>query len=186
MSFPNGMLAQIGIENVSRRQKSLLWTTLVLSYETSLTQVQRAIGRIREMLYSHSRIEQESARFRLTSMTSVGYEVELFAFVQSANGAEVSAIREDVYFRIAGIAQTEGAVWAIPSQLTLLSKRQPVDANKEAEAEHMVQAWQSNSENPFPDVSPQTLAKLRGTIPYPPERSPGTKEQADAKAQKAS
>ena len=186
MSFPNGMLAQVGIENVSRRDKFLLWTTLVISYETSLTQVRCVIARVREMLYSHSRIQQQSARFRLANMTSVGYEVELFAFVQTTDGAEMAGIREDVFFRIADIAEAEGAVWAIPSRLTFLSKKQAIDAKKEAGAEHMVQAWQSDGESPFPDVSPETLARLRGTIAYPPERSTGTKEEPEAKAQRAS
>jgi len=188
MSFPNGMLAQVGIENMSRRNRFLLWTTLVVSYETSLTQVRCLIARVREMLYSHSRLEQQSARFRLTNMTSVGYEVELFAFVQSTDGAEMAAIREDIFFRIADIAEAEGAVWAIPSQLTFLSKKQPVDAAKEAEARQMVQAWESENEYPFPDVSPQTLAKLRGTIAYPPERSAKAPEQEQRKvrAQQAS
>ena len=186
ISFPNGMLAQVGIENVSRRNRFLLWTTLVISYETSLTQVRCVIARVREMLYAHSRIQQESARFRLASMTSVGYEVELFAFVQTTDGAEMAAIREDVFFRIADIAEAEGAVWAIPSRLTFLSTKQAIDAKKEAEAEHLVQTWQSDGESPFPDVSPQTLARLRGTIAYPPERSTGTKEEGEAKAQRAS
>jgi MscS family membrane protein len=183
MSFPNGMLAQVGIENVSRREKSLLWTTLVISYETSLTQVRCVIARVREMLYSHSRLEQESARFRLTSMTSVGYEVELFGFVQSANGAEMAAIREDVFFRIADIVEAEGAVWAIPSQLTFLSRKQQVDAKKEADAAHIVEGWQSKNDDPFPDLSAQRLAQLRGTIAYPPRRSAEDTEQEQAKGQ---
>ena len=183
MSFPNGMLAQVGIENVSRRNRFLLWTTLVISYETSLTQVHCVIARAREMLYSHCRIEQESARFRLTSMTSVGYEVELFAFVQSTNGAEMAAIREDVFFRIADIAEAEGAVWAIPSQLTFLSRKQQVDAKKEADAEHTVQVWKGENENPFPDVSAQRLAQLRGTIAYPAQGSREDTEQEQVKVQ---
>ena len=185
MSFPNGMLSQVGIENVSRRQMSLIWTTLVISYESSLTQVRCVIARVREMLYSHSRIEQESARFRLTAMTSVGYEVELFAFVQSANGAEVAAIREDVFFRIADIAEAEGAVWAIPSRLTLLSKKQPIETTKEADAEHIVQSWQEDSENPFPDLSAKRRAELRGTIAYPPNQQ-AEPEHPKAQRQQAS
>lgn len=183
MSFPNGMLAQVGIENMSRRNRFLLWTTLVVSYESSLTQVRCLIGRVREMLYSYSRLEQLSARFRLANMTSAGYEVELFAFVQSTDGAEMAAIREDIFFRIADIAEAEGAVWAIPSRLTFLSRKQPIDATKELEARHMVEAWENGNEYPFPDVSPQTLAKLRGTIAYPPERSAKAPEQAQQKAQ---
>jgi len=183
MSFPNGMLAQVGIENVSRRVRFVLSTTLVVSYETSLTQVRCLIGRVREMLYSYSRINQDSARFRLASMTPVGYEVELFAFVQSTAWAEFAAIREDIFFRIADIAEAEGAIWAIPSQRTYLSEKRPVDAEKQAEAEHMVQAWQSETENPFPDFSPQTLARLRGTIAYPPRRTTEDTEKAKPKRQ---
>lgn len=183
MSFPNGMLAQVGIENLSRRNRFLLWTNLVVSYETSLTQLRCLIGRVRELLYSYARLEQQSARFRLTNMTSVGYEVELFAFVQSTDGAEMAAIREDIFFRIADIAEVEGAVWAIPSQLTLLSKKQPIDPMKEAEAKQIVQKWETENEYPFPDVSPQTLSKLRGTIAYPPERPAKAPEQEQRRVQ---
>jgi MscS family membrane protein len=122
-------------------------------------------------------------------MTSVGYEMELFAFVESANGAEVAAIREDIFFRIADIAQDEGAAWAVPSQLTFLSRKPQVDARKETQAAQMVQAWQSGNENPFPDVSAPRLAQLRGTIPYPPQQSREAGEpqtEANVQARQAS
>jgi hypothetical protein len=52
---------QSNIENLSRRSRLLIFTTLSLSSQCSLEQVQCVIVKVREMLYSHTRVEQESA-----------------------------------------------------------------------------------------------------------------------------
>jgi len=170
IAYPNGMLSQASIENLSRRTRFLIWTQLYLSYDCSLAQLQLVIVRVREILYSHARVETESARFRLSGLSPTGFSIELFAYVLTSSGTEFIAIQEDILFRIAEEVESAGARWA-PSQVTNPSKDRPVDSAKLADAEQAVRTWQESKEVPFPDFSFHHIADIRGTLPYPPEGS---------------
>jgi MscS family membrane protein len=126
ISFPNGTLAQNSIENLSRRTRFLISATLSVSYESKLVQFGEAIARVRKMLGSHDRIEQKSARFCLSGLSSLGYEIELFAYVRGADVAEFSRIREEVLFRVLEILESFGATVAIPAQLNYVSRKLPI------------------------------------------------------------
>jgi MscS family membrane protein len=178
ISFPNGMLVQNSIENLSRRNRFLILTTLGLSSRCSLEQVQYVIARVREMLYSHSRVEQRTARFRMTGVQGLAYNVELFAYVLTGNYADFAAIQEDIFFRITRIVESAGASWAIPGQLSFPTPNQLIDEDKAASAQRVVQEWQDKRESPFPDFSDDRIAHLRGSISYPPHSSdPPTKNE---------
>jgi MscS family membrane protein len=171
ITFPNGMLAQANIENLSRQSKFLVSATLSLGHETSPAQLQCVVAGVRDMLYSHARILQETARFRLSGLTGSGYQIELFAHVRAGTTAEFAAIQEDILFRVLEIIESTGAPWAIPAQTTYLSKEQLVDEKKAAEAEETVRHWQNANEVPFLDFSPAHIAEVRGTLAFPPDGS---------------
>jgi MscS family membrane protein len=125
ISFPNGMLSQNSIENLSRRTKFLISATLTIGYESTLTELGDAVTNVREMLKSHERVEHESARFHLSGLSSLGYEVELFAYVRGADAMEFSAIREDVLCRVLEILESRNARMAIPARVNYVSMKSP-------------------------------------------------------------
>ena len=125
ISFPNGMLSQNSIENLSRRTKFLIATTLTISYESTLAELGDAVTNVREMLKSHERVEHESARFHLSGLSSLGYEVELFAYVRGADAMEFSAIREDTLCRVLEILESRNARMAIPARVNYVSMKPP-------------------------------------------------------------
>ncbi|HTT18648.1 MAG TPA: mechanosensitive ion channel domain-containing protein, partial [Candidatus Sulfotelmatobacter sp.] len=168
--FPNGMLIQNNIENLSRRRKFLILTTLSLSTESSIAQLEYVIVKVREMLYSHSRVEQESARFRLAGLQGSAYQIELFAYVMSNNAAEFAAIQEDILFRITGVAESAGTAWAIPAQTAYSSTKRRIDDQKAEQVIQQLQTWQDSKEKVFPDFSSQRMTALRGTIGYPDDK----------------
>jgi MscS family membrane protein len=127
ISFPNGMLSQNSIENLSRRTKFLIAATLTISYESTLAELGDAVTNVREMLKSHERVEHESARFHLSGLSSLGYEVELFAYVRGADAMEFSAIREDVLCRVLEILESRNARMAIPARVNYVSMKPPND-----------------------------------------------------------
>lgn len=171
IAFPNGMLSQATIENVSRRTKFLTSARLTLSYKCSFAQLQLVIARVRELLYSHVRVESETAAFRMVGLSTTGYQVELSAYIRCTDGTDFIAVQEDILLHIVEIMETAGAVWAIPSQVAYLSKEQLIDGNKITEAEKTVHQWQTSKEVPFPDFSPEHIAAIRGTLPYPAGQS---------------
>jgi MscS family membrane protein len=170
VSYPNSMLSQTSIENVSRRKRFLVSTSLFLSYECSVAQLQLVIARVRDVLYSHTRIEPETAKFRMSGLTTTGFQIDLFAYVLTTGGAEFAAIQEDIFFRVVNVVESAGAAWA-PSQVAHLSDEQSIDEKKVAEAEDTIRSWQDSNQFPFPDFSPAHIAEVRGTLAYPPERS---------------
>jgi MscS family membrane protein len=179
IDYPNGMLAQTSIENVSRRTRCLISTPVFLSYECSLAQVQLVIAGVRDVLYSHSRVESETAKFRMSGLTTTGFRIDLFAYIRTNDGAEFTAIQEDLLFRIVNVVESAGAALA-PSQVTQLSKEQTINLQKAGEAEDTVRKWHDSNQFPFPDFSPAHIAAIRGSIVYPPDRSPLQRDDVTA------
>jgi MscS family membrane protein len=169
ITYPNGVLSQTNIEDLSRRSKFLISTSLFLSHACSLAQLQLVIAKVREILYSHPRIELETARFRTSGLTAAGVQVDLFAYVLTTDGNEFNGIQEDILFRIIKVMEEAGVAWA-PSQM-IQSKNDSIDQGKLNEAERAVQGWQKLNAVPFPDFAPAQIAEMRGTLAYPPEGS---------------
>lgn len=162
------MLSQSSIENLSRRTRFLMSATLAFSYKCSLAQLQLLIARVRELLYSHERIDPETAFFRLASFASEGYQVELSASILCRNAREFTAIREDILLRIIELVESTGVAWGIPSQAAYISREKTMDSNRAASE---VRKWKMENQVPFPDFSQEHISALRGTVPYPGEAS---------------
>ena len=67
---PNGTLATMEVENLSRRDKFLFQHVVGLRYETTVEQVGRVQAEIRAMLAGDARIEQDTHRVRLVRFGS--------------------------------------------------------------------------------------------------------------------
>ncbi len=169
ITYPNGALSQTNIEDLSRRTRFPISTSLFLSHTCSLAQLQLVIAKVREILYSHPRIDPESAKFRTAGLTAAGVQIDLFAYVPTSDGVEFGAIQEDIFLRIIEVIESAGAVWA-PSHVMYQSK-DAIDPGKLSDAENTVQGWQQANAIPFPDFAPAHIADLRGTLSYPPEGS---------------
>ena len=67
LSIPNGSLATMNVENLSRRDKILFNTKLGLRYETSPDQMRYVLAQVRRLLYEHPKVETQGARNRFIS-----------------------------------------------------------------------------------------------------------------------
>ena len=112
VSLPAGSLAQAGIENFATRHKTLALTTLRLRYGTDVTQLRRILENIRGLLGRHARIEQPTAYVRLVNFGMDAIELELFAYLQTADGEEFRALREELLLDIATIVEAAGSALA--------------------------------------------------------------------------
>lgn len=177
ITYPNGVLSQTNIEDLSRRTRFLISSSLFLSHACSVAQLQIVIAKIRGILYSHPRIETDSAKFRLSGLTEAGVQIDLFAYVATSDGTEFAAIQEDVLLRVIESVESAGAAWA-PTHVMYTSKKNMIDPEKLSEAENTVQGWQKVREVPFPDFAPGNISQMRGTLSYPPEGS-AIREKSD-------
>jgi MscS family membrane protein len=112
LSIPAGVLAQATIENLTTRQKILLKTTLRLGYPTPPDQLRTILARIHRAVVEHPEIEAETARVRLVEFRETAIELELFAYVLTADYPRFLGIREDVLLEAAAIVEAAGGAFA--------------------------------------------------------------------------
>jgi MscS family membrane protein len=177
LSVPNGELAALQIENFAKRDRIWLRTTLRLRPETTPDQLRYALVRLRELLYAHPMIDPDPARARLVGFGSDCLEVEIFAYVRTRDYNQFLAVREDVYLRILDILAESGSGLALPS-VTLHRGAEGLDPERAREAEAAVRRWREEGTLPLPEFPHERMARLAGTLDYPPRRSPEQRRAA--------
>jgi MscS family membrane protein len=176
LSIPNGVLAAMNVENLTRRNKILFNPTLGIRCETSPDQLRFLLAEIRRMLYEHPRVETDSARIRLAGFDNSSLSLEIFSYVLTADFGEFTAIREDLLLRIMEIVERCGSGFAFPSRTLYMAHDPGLDKEKIGAAEKQVQRWRDEQQLPFPDFAPADKSALRGAIVYPqPESAVGGK-----------
>jgi MscS family membrane protein len=167
ISIPNGSLATMNVENLSRRDKILFNTKLGLRYETSPDQMRYVLAQVRRLLYEHPKVETEGARNRLIAFDESALTLEIFSYVLTRDVNEFMAIREDVLLRIMDIVDAAGTGFAFPSQTLYLGRDKGVDTEKAERAARQVQKWRESNQLPFPDFKPADISEFSNSLPYP-------------------
>jgi MscS family membrane protein len=115
LSIPAGMLSQSNLENFATREKILVQSTLRLRYGTTVSQLRRILNGIRDLLEQRPDVESESARIRLVDFGVRAIELELFAYVLTADFQKFLATREELLLQVAGIVESSGTGFAQPT-----------------------------------------------------------------------
>jgi MscS family membrane protein len=173
LSIPNGSLATMNIENLTRRDKILFNTKLALRWDTTADQLRYVLALVRRLFYEHAKVETSSARARLISFTDGAITVEVFCYILTLDGAEALAIQEDLLLRIMDLMKNAGAALASSSQTLYRGRPSAADQEKTAAVHGEVQKWRDSGKMPFPDYAPDDIAKFRDSLPYPPADSVG-------------
>jgi MscS family membrane protein len=167
LSIPNGSLATMNVENLSRRDKILFNTKLGLRYETSPDQLRYVLAQVRRLLYEHPKVETEGARSRFVSFDLSALTMEIFCYVLTRDDKEFLAIREDILLRTMDIVNAAGSGFAFPSQTVYLGRDTGVDKQKAEQAVQEVQRWREEGRLPFPDFTPADISEISNSLPYP-------------------
>jgi MscS family membrane protein len=171
LSIPNGSLATMNVENLSRRDKFLFNPKIGLRYETTPDQLRYVLAEARRLLYEHPKVETASARIRFTGLEDSWLALEIFSYILTRDAAEFNAIREDILLRLMDIVYGAGTGFAFPSQTLYLGRDPKPDEAKAKEAEERVNRWREERQLPFPDFSPAEISEFRDSLPYPPPDS---------------
>ena len=134
LPVPAGLLSQGSIENYTTRGKILLQTVLRLRYGTTSEQLHVVLEDVRQLLAQHPSIEKDGARARLTSFGAQAIEIELFAYVLTADYAAFLEIRESLLLHVAHIVESSGSAFAVPTQFIYM--RSEADENRSLLAHH--------------------------------------------------
>ena len=122
---PNGTLATMEVENLTRRDKFLFNPIVGLRYETTLEQLQRVTTDIRESLMTDVRVENATLRVRFVRFGAYSLDVEVFAYVNAADYPAFLGVQEELLMRIMGIVKYAGTGFAFPSQTMYMRPDSP-------------------------------------------------------------
>jgi MscS family membrane protein len=132
LAIPNGTVATINVENLSRRDKMLFKTVLGLHSSTTSDSVRYVLSEIRSVLENHDKIERQSVRVRLIELAAASINVEVVCYVLTRDFNEFMEVREDLLLRIMNFVEDSGTALASPSQTLYLSGDPAVKAPSNA------------------------------------------------------
>jgi MscS family membrane protein len=179
--IPNGALATMNIENLTRRDKILFTCQLGLRYETSSDQLRYVLAEVRRLLYEHPKVETDGARTRLIGFDTSTITVEIFCYILTRDSNEFLAIREDLLLRIMDMVFASGTSFGLPVTTLNLSGGPGVDKEKAENAVQQVQKWREDNQLPFPDHAPKEISEFSNSLPYPPPGSAVGNVKQDSK-----
>jgi MscS family membrane protein len=171
LSIPNGSLAAMNIENLSRRDKFLFNPKFGLRYETTPDQLRYVLAQARRLLYEHPKVETATARIRFAGLDDSWLSLEVFSYILAREAPEFAAIREDILLRLMDIVANAGTGFAFPSQTLYLGRDTGLDEAKVEQAVDRVKQWREEKQLPFPDFAPTEVSEFRDSLPYPPPDS---------------
>ncbi len=142
---PNGVLAQMQFENLKARPKLLINQTFSLRIETQLEQLRFVLDGVQTMLNHEPAIEAGTSRVRVISFAGAAFELELFAYGMTSDWSELTAIRQDVILKIAGIVEAAGTRFAAPTRLNYQATDLCVDPDKASDVVRQVTELRANN-----------------------------------------
>jgi MscS family membrane protein len=171
VTVPNAEFSQMQLENFTRRDRMLFQSTLGLRYETTPEQLRYVLAKLRDLLIAHPMVSPDPARVRFIGFGAYSLDVEIFAYILSADYNAYLGIVEDLNLRIMDVVEEAGTGFAFPSQTTYLTRDAGLDSERREAAEKEVDAWRSSDALPFPEPGLQRRRELTDTLDYPPKGS---------------
>jgi len=171
VTIPNAEFSNLRLENYARRDRMRLWTTIGVRYETTPDQLRYLLVRLRQILLAHPRVTDDPARVRLVGFGSYSLDMEIFAYVDTADWSEFLAIREDLYLRFMDAIKEAGTGFAFPSSTTYLGRDEGLGAENARRAEERVADWREKGELPFPDFPDEARREVWNSLDWPPRGS---------------
>ena len=179
VAIPNGTVATINLENLSRRDKILFKTNLGLRVDSKPDHVRFVLSEVRKLLYSHPKVETASVRVRLTDVAASSLNIEVFVYILTREFNDYAAVREDLLLRILDIMEDSGGTLALPAQTLYLSRDTGVEKQKAETAAQKIAELREGKQLPFPDFHQDEISSFKGSIEYPPSESTLRNQQGD-------
>lgn len=177
LAIPNGTVATINVENLSRRDKILFATKLGLRSDSKVDHVRFVLAESRRLLYSHPKVEGGSVRVRLVDIAGSSLSVEVFSYILTRDYNEYAAIKEDLLLRMLDIVEDSGGSLALPSQTLFIARDSGLTKEKAETAAKKIADLRQGKKLPFPDYHQEDISSFKGSIDYPAPESAVRKDQ---------
>ncbi len=167
LCIPNSVLSGMSIVNFAPRDKILLKHLIGLRYETTADQMRYVITQLKELLISHPMIENAPARPRFIGFGDYSLNIELFAYVRTADFDRFLEVQEDILLRIKEIITVAGTDFAFPSQTLYMERGERLDEKTQQRIQRKLQNERRNKQLQWPQLTPQRVEELTDSLPYP-------------------
>lgn len=114
ISVPNGNFSTMSLENVSVRDKVFFHTTFNLRRDTTHEQLRKVLDSLSEILKKNEKIEQSAIPVRLVGLSASSMDVEVAAYVKTANYDEFLAAQQDLLLSMLKAIESAGTALAVP------------------------------------------------------------------------
>jgi MscS family membrane protein len=114
-------MATVNIETLSVRDKFWFRHVVGLSYATTVAQMRDVSRDLETLLVRHPGVDATSVRVRFFRMGPYSLDVELFAYVFSADWELFLGVQQELLLRVMEIVGAAGTEIAFPSQTLHLS-----------------------------------------------------------------
>lgn len=116
VTIPNSKLASSPILNWSRLSKRWYNTTLRITYTASRQDILDLMARIRTMLASHEKVQDDAIIVHFISFGDFGYEILVRCYVNLSDWGEFTAEREQINLEIMQIFEELGLKIGFPAR----------------------------------------------------------------------
>ena len=130
LTIPNGIMATTTIENLRFRDKFLCQQIIRLRYDLAPDHIRYVLDELRELLRGNHKVEETSARVRFLRFADYALEIEIYAYILELDHGAYLATQEALLLQVMDALEKAGAVVALPSQTTMVTKDSWVDAEK--------------------------------------------------------
>jgi MscS family membrane protein len=127
LSVPNGQLANMNLENLSRREKFLFEIRIGVRQETSPSQLRSFLTDVRVLLLADARVGRDNCRTRLVGIGESSFDFEVFCYILTRDFNEFFAIREDLLLHILDLMAAKGIGLASPVRTLHLPRDESLD-----------------------------------------------------------
>ncbi len=128
--IPAGSLSQENIENFRSRTKMPMTATVRLQYSSTQAQISSIRDEIYKLVTEDVRVEASSVRVNLTDFGQWAIELQIWAYVLTADIQKFHTIRHELLMRIAQIVEAAGCRFALPSQTIYSGEESPDTGRK--------------------------------------------------------
>ena len=124
LTVPNSDIVQARIANMTQRNNALFLHTIGVRYETTLEQIEWLVGRIREGLREHPKVEEDEnmPRVLLAGFGASSIDIEARAYVDTTSVHEFMAVQAELLAMIMRAVEEAGTGMAFPSTTAYLTR----------------------------------------------------------------
>jgi len=130
LSVPNGQLANMNLENISRRQKTLFEARIGLRSGTSPEQLRSVLEQTRALLLGHPKVDPDLARVHFVEFGESSLDIEIDCLLLTGTRAEFLDIREQLLLQIMELVTGLGVEFATPARILHITDTQQPDRQR--------------------------------------------------------